>query len=148
MLAFAVLLLWDFSHFRSASHWVNLIIYVQVIRQNAYRTWQKLFAVQVRPKVRLTLFPAPPTLMTSWGSMASTQSITSLLLWERVVVTMRLSPGTSCSWNPKVPKPSIPHMVLPKTAPSPSWKWTTGIKQSDRFLRYSYKTLFSLVYTW
>ena len=56
----------------------------------------------------LTLFPAPPTFTTSCGSMASTQSVTSLLLWERVVVTILLSPGTSCSWNPKAPTPSIP----------------------------------------
>lgn len=71
--------------------------------------------------IQPTLFPAPPTLTTSWGSMASTQSVTTLLLWERVVVMMRLSPRASCSWNPKVPKPGIPHMVLPKSAPAPSW---------------------------
>lgn len=53
--------------------------------------------------------------------MASTQSVTTLLLWERVVVTMRLSPGASCSWNPKAPNPGIPHMVLPRSAPAPSW---------------------------
>lgn len=53
--------------------------------------------------------------------MASTQFVTNLLLWERVVVMMRLSPGASCSWNPKVPKPGIPHMVLPKSAPAPNW---------------------------
>ena len=70
--------------------------------------------------VRLTLFPAPPTLMTSWGSMASTQSVTTLLLWERVVVTMRLSPGTSFTSIPNVPSPSTPHMVLPRSAPPPT----------------------------
>lgn len=65
-----------------------------------------------------TLFPAPPTLITSWGSMASTVSVTSLLLWERVVVTMRRPSGTSCSSNPKAPSPGIPHRVLSMSAVS------------------------------
>lgn len=83
--------------------------------------WPFLGRTRWMQDIQPTLFPAPPTLMTSWGSMASTQSVTTLLLWERVVVIMRLSPGTSCSWNPKAPKPGIPHMVLPKSAPVPSW---------------------------
>lgn len=113
------------------SHFAANLLHCLVIQQE-FAWWHKRgqsSVVSVQSPIftiRLTLFPAPPTLITSCGSMASTQSNTSLLLWERVVVTMRLSPGTSCSWNPKAPKPSIPHMVLPKSAPSPSC-WGTSM---------------------
>lgn len=59
--------------------------------------------------------------------MASTHSVTTLLLWERVVVIMRLLPGASFSVNPKAPNPGIPHMVRPSSAPDPSWQGERSI---------------------
>lgn len=68
----------------------------------------------------ITLFPAPPTRTTLSGFMASIQSFTSLLLWDRVVVTMCCPSGTSFSWNPKDPRPRTPQIVLPSTVLSPA----------------------------
>lgn len=69
---------------------------------------------------RGTLFPAPPTRSTLSGFMAETQSVTSLLLWDLVVVMMCFPAGASFSWNPKAPKPRTPQMVLPSTASGPA----------------------------
>lgn len=68
-----------------------------------------------------TLFPAPPTRSTSSGFMAVTQSVTNLLLCERVVVMMCFPAGASFSWNPKAPKPKTPQIVLPSVASGPAY---------------------------
>lgn len=48
-----------------------------------------------------TLWPAPPTLITSDGWSASRADFTKLLLWERVVTIIRPSLGVRVGVNPE-----------------------------------------------